>query len=155
MEHRDYLQRSIDLAADSAASGGGPFGAVIVGDGKVLAAASNKVTSSCDPTAHAEVVAIREACEYLQSHQLTGCVLYASCEPCPMCLGAIYWARLDAVYFAATREQAAAAGFDDSLIYREVAQPLSQRQIPFQHLADNDSERPFAQWHSNAGKTLY
>ncbi len=155
MNHNDGIARSIELAAVSAASGGGPFGAVIVKDGQVLAEASNQVTSSCDPTAHAEVAAIRLACERLGDHQLTGCTLYSSCEPCPMCLGAIYWARLDAVYFAATREQAAAAGFDDSLIYREVAQPLSQRQIPFQHLADNDSERPFTQWHSNAGKTLY
>lgn len=155
MEHLDYLQRSIDLAVDSAESGGGPFGAVIVAGGKVLAAASNKVTSSCDPTAHAEVVAIREACEYVQSHQLTGCVLYASCEPCPMCLGAIYWARLDAVYYAATREQAAEAGFDDSLIYREVALAPGERRISFTQLDDTRSQAPFAHWHHYSKKTPY
>ncbi|WP_305881941.1 nucleoside deaminase [Gilvimarinus sp. DA14] len=155
MNHNDFIARSIELAAASAASGGGPFGAVIVKDGQVLAEASNQVTGSCDPTAHAEVAAIRLACERLGDHQLTGCTLYSSCEPCPMCLGAIYWARLDAVYFAATRDQAAAAGFDDSLIYREVSQPLAQRQIPFQHIEAPQSERPFNEWQVNAEKTLY
>ncbi|WP_020208505.1 nucleoside deaminase [Gilvimarinus chinensis] len=155
MTQSDFLARSIELAAASAASGGGPFGAVIVKDGQVLAEASNQVTSSCDPTAHAEVAAIRLACERLGDHQLTGCTLYSSCEPCPMCLGAIYWARLDAVYFAATREQAAAAGFDDSLIYREVAQPLSQRQIPFHHLELTESNRPFHEWSLNVDKLAY
>ena len=154
-KHRHFLNRCIQLATEAAVSGGGPFGALVVKDGRVVAEAYNRVTNDCDPTAHAEVTAIRKACKALGSHQLTGAQLYSSCEPCPMCLGAIYWSRLDGVFYAASQAQAAAAGFDDSLIYREAARPAAERQIPFTHMHLPNSDRPFMQWQAFADKTLY
>ena len=109
---------------------GGPFGAVVVKDGEIIGRGSNRVTANNDPTAHAEVMAIREACQHLKSFQLTGCEIYASCEPCPMCLGAIYWARPDHIYYAAQREDCSEIGFDDSMIYHEIAVPPAERKIP-------------------------
>lgn len=153
--HEDYLQRCIELARHSAGSGGGPFAALVVRDGEVIAEACNRVTTDCDPTAHAEVTAIRAACRVLESHQLDGCIIYSSCEPCPMCLGAIYWARAEAVYYAATRHQAAAAGFDDSLVYREIDTPDGERQIPFFHLQTARAREPFTAWERFEAKTPY
>ncbi|HEY7884352.1 MAG TPA: nucleoside deaminase [Cellvibrionaceae bacterium] len=154
-QHRHYLDHCITLARQSAEAGGGPFAALVVKDGEVIAEACNRVTKDCDPTAHAEVSAIRAACRVLESHQLDGCIIYSSCEPCPMCLGAIYWARAKAVYYAATRYQAADAGFDDSLVYREIATPDSERLIPFVHLQTPLADAPFSAWNTLADKVRY
>lgn len=154
--HDTFMRRAIALARSSASTlTGGPFGAVIVRGDEIIAEGSNQVTGSNDPTAHAEVVAIREACRRIGSFQLEGCILYASCEPCPMCLGAIYWARLERVYYAATHTDAAAAGFDDSLIYSEISLQPAARSIPMiQTLADEGVE-PFHVWSATEGKVRY
>ena len=153
---RAYLLQAIELAREGVSAGlGGPFGCVIVRDGEVVGKGSNGVTSTNDPTAHAEMVAIRDACRRLGSYQLTDCVLYASCEPCPMCLGAIYWARPKRVVYAATREQAAAAGFDDAFIYREMEVPLAERRIAFELLADRGAEDVFRLWREKGDRSLY
>jgi guanine deaminase len=149
------LARCLELACESARTGGGPFSAIVVKDGQIIAEACNSVTRDCDPTAHAEVAVIRKACQQLGDHQLTGCTVYASCEPCPMCLGAIYWARADQVIFAASREEASEAGFDDSLVYREVQTPGPERQIPFIHRAPIDANAPFEQWSAFAERHAY
>jgi guanine deaminase len=153
--HESFMQEAIRLAVDSVARGGGPFGCVIVRDGQVIARGSNAVTSSFDPTAHAEVVAIREACRQLGHYQLAGCELYTSCEPCPMCFGAIYWARPKAVYFAATRHDAAAVGFDDEFIYEELAVAADKRKRVFVRLAPPETLQPFQAWQAKADKTEY
>ncbi|HZE82951.1 MAG TPA: nucleoside deaminase [Puia sp.] len=152
----EYLQLAIGLAKEGIGKGlGGPFGCIIVKDGEVIGRGSNRVTSSNDPTAHAEVVAIRDACGRLGAYQLTGCDLYASCEPCPMCLGAIYWARPRRVVYAATRYEAADAGFDDDLIYREINLPVGQRQIPFELQSQKEAAAVFEQWKRMGDKKLY
>ena len=150
-----FIRQAIEMAVANVRSAGGPFAALIVKDGTVIAAGSNQVTRGNDPTAHAEIVAIREACRVLGDFQLTGCDLYASCEPCPMCLGAIYWARPSRVYFAATHEEAAAAGFDDSFIYQQISVPHAERSIPMIHVADELRTTPFAEWGSKADRTRY
>lgn len=156
MNGEELMLRAIELAERNASSvTGGPFGAVVVKDGKVIAEASNTVTVDNDPTAHAEVNAIRKACAALGTFDLSGCELYTSCEPCPMCLAACYWAHIDKVYYAADREDAAAAGFDDSDIYREVALPVDGRRIPFVRILDKEGLRPFSLWASNDKKTEY
>jgi guanine deaminase len=153
---REYLREAIELARRGVAAGlGGPFGCVIVRDGQVVGRGCNAVTSSNDPTAHAEIVAIRDACRQLGNYQLSDCVLYASCEPCPMCLGAIYWARPKRVVYAATREQAGAAGFDDAFIYREIEVPSGERRIPFELMADRGAEEVFELWREKGDKSLY
>lgn len=134
---------------------GGPFGAVIVRQGKIIARGWNQVTSTNDPTAHAEVMAIRAACRKLGTFELTGCELYASCEPCPMCLAAIYWARLDKLYYGATRRDAARIDFDDALIYREISKPPSRRLIPAQNLLRSEAVKVFAEWSRKTDKTPY
>lgn len=145
--HLPFLKEALRLAKEGMAAGqGGPFGAVVVKDGEIIGRGYNRVLGSNDPTAHAEVTAIREACSHLGSFQLEGCVIYSTCEPCPMCLGAIYWARPDALYFAATREDAAAAGFDDAHIYRELALPLEARSIPMERLDLPGTAELFRQW---------
>ncbi|TDX00776.1 nucleoside deaminase [Dinghuibacter silviterrae] len=155
-EIRYYLQRAIDLSREGmTAAKGGPFGCVIVKDGVLLAEGYNRVTSENDPTAHAEVVAIREACRKLGTFQLEGCLLFSSCEPCPMCLGAIYWARPMAVYFAATRGDAARAGFDDAVIYGEIALEGADRSIPFTHVPMEGAEAVFEEWVNKAGRKEY
>lgn len=155
-EHSFFLRRCLDLAQQQATScGGGPFAALVVKDGQIIAEGGNLVTANNDPTAHAEVVAIRRACAALHSFQLSDCVVYSSCEPCPMCLGAIFWSRPAAVYFAATRHQAAAAGFDDSLIYQQIDLAGEQRQIPFCHLEVQGSDQPFEIWRKNAARKDY
>ena len=156
MNGEEQMLRAIELAERNASSvTGGPFGAVVVKDGKVIAEASNTVTVGNDPTAHAEVNAIRKACTALGTFDLSGCELYTSCEPCPMCLAACYWAHIDKVYYAADREDAAAAGFDDSDIYREVALPVDRRRIPFVHIMEKEGLRPFMLWNSNDKKVEY
>jgi guanine deaminase len=153
---RSYLHQAIDLAREGIRQGkGGPFGCVIVKDGEVIGKGNNQVTSSNDPTAHAEVVAIRTACAHLNSYQLAGCTVYASCEPCPMCLGAIYWARPDRLIFASTRLDAADAGFDDDLIYKEIALPASERLIPFEFMPEPEAIEVFKTWQKMSDKRLY
>ena len=154
---RAHLRRTIELAEENARSGqGGPFGALIVGpDGAVVAEAVNRVTPHHDPTAHAEVEALRKAGAALSTHDLEGCILVASCEPCPMCLGASYWARVDAIIFAATRHDAADAGFDDALIYEELPKPPEDRKLTMQHLEGVGAERPFEAWRENVQKIPY
>ena len=150
------MQRAGELALRKMReSGGGPFGAVIVRDGAVIAEGWNQVTPTNDPTAHAEIVAIRNACASLKSFSLEGCELYTSCEPCPMCLGAIYWARLERLYYANSRQDAARIGFDDDFIYREIALPLDGRTIPAVHVACDSAKLAFREWAASPDKTGY
>ena len=156
MYEKRFMEEAIRLAVENAKNGtGGPFGAVVVKDGKVIAACGNSVTPDHDPTAHAEVNAIREACRKLGVFQLEGCEVYASCEPCPMCLGAIYWARPAKVYYASTKEDAALAGFDDSFIYKEIALPEAGRSIPFLNEKEADAGKEFRLWKENEGNVKY
>ena len=151
-----FMQRAIALAVENVKSGaGGPFGAVIAKDGRIIAEGVNRVTQTNDPSAHAEVVAIREACRALGAFQLSGCELYTSCEPCPMCLGAIYWARPDRVFFGATAADAAAAGFDDSFIYQELRREPSHRKIPMTPIMREDALAAFRAWRDKAGRIDY
>jgi guanine deaminase len=151
-----FMQEAIALSFKAMRSGaGGPFGAIIVKDGKIIARGMNKVTANNDPTAHAEIVAIREACDHLQTFQLNGCELYTSCEPCPMCLGAIYWARPDKVYFANTKNDAANAGFDDQFIYEEINLNLSERKFACEQLCREDALKAFEEWKTKPDKVHY
>lgn len=151
-----FMREAIALALENVRSGaGGPFAALIVKDEQVIAKGTNRVTSANDPTAHAEIVAIREACRVLRNFQLEGCELYATCEPCPMCLGAIYWARPARVFFANTAMDAAEAGFDDSLIYEEIPRPHAQRRIPMIPMMREEALEAFRVWKSKADKTEY
>jgi guanine deaminase len=144
------------LASDNVRSGhGGPFGAVVVLDGRVIGEGVNQVTSSHDPTAHAEIVAIRDACRRLERFDLRGAVIYSSCEPCPMCLAAIYWARLDALYYAATREDAARAGFDDEALYEQMPLAPEARSLPCRTLLGEEGGEPFRLWLASAGRVPY
>ena len=155
MTHTELMQRAIQLAADNVLHGGGPFGAAIAREGEIVAEGVNRVTASRDPTAHAEVSAIRAACQKLKPFDLSGCEIFSSCEPCPMCLGAIYGARLSHLYFAAGQRDAAAAGFDDAAIYREFALAPSLRRLPSQVLLPAEGLRPFRLWAAQADKTPY
>lgn len=147
---KEFMQRAIELAGSNIKNlKGGPFGAVVVKDGKIIGEGSNHVIANNDPTAHAEIVAIREACKNLSSFQLDGCEIYSSCEPCPMCLGAIYWARPAKLYYAADRDDAAGADFDDSFIYKEVSLPIEDRQIPTIQLLKEESQAIFNEWKEN------
>lgn len=151
-----FMKRAIELSKMALQTGkGGPFGCVIVKDGKIVGEGHNQVTSTNDPTAHAEVVAIRNACKNLNSFQLEGCEVYTSCEPCPMCLGAIYWARPSKVYFANTREDAKQIGFDDSFIYDEIPLSISQRKIPMLSMNRNLALLVFEEWKNKSDKTEY
>lgn len=134
---------------------GGPFGCVIVKDGKIVGRGNNKVTSNNDPTAHAEIMAIRDACENLNTFQLEGCEIYTSCEPCPMCFGAIYWARPDKVYYGCSQQDAADINFDDEFIYKEIELPYEKRSIPFEQLAREIALEPFQKWSEKDNKTVY
>jgi len=150
------MRKAIALATENVASGaGGPFGAVVVRDGEIVATGVNLVTSTNDPTAHAEVVAIREACKALGDFQLTGCVVYTSCEPCPMCLAALYWSRCDAIFYGNAAADAAAVGFDDSFLYDEVARPLDQRKIPTKQLLGDEAIESFNAWRAQTDKIEY
>ncbi|MCX6300844.1 MAG: nucleoside deaminase [Bacteroidia bacterium] len=154
-DDRSLLQHAVKLACNGIKEGGGPFGAVITKNGRILSEANNRVVLSHDPTAHAEVLAIRKACEVLKSHDLTGCVIYASCEPCPMCLGAIYWSGIRKVVYASDRSDATASGFNDSMIYDEIKLAPSKRKIAFIHLPETGGEEAFRQWAQFEGKIPY
>jgi len=156
MTHKAFMQRAIELAQTGMESGaGGPFGAVVVKDNEIIAEGWNKVTSTNDPTAHAEVTAIRNACEKLGSFQLDNCVIYTSCEPCPMCLGAIYWARPLKVYYGCNRQDAADIAFDDQFIYDEIEAPIEQRKIPFLQIGQKEAIAVFKAWAEKDDKTAY
>ncbi len=156
MDIQSWMRRVLDLAVANVERGlGGPFAALVLRDGELIAEGSNRVTSANDPTAHAEVVAIREACRVLGHYQLAGCEIVTSCEPCPMCLGAIYWARPNRVFYAATHQEAAAAGFDDSLIYDELKVPARHRRIPLIRVPGLDGDAPFAAWNGKKDRIPY
>jgi guanine deaminase len=150
------MQQAIDLAVSSVHDGGGgPFGAVVVKDGEIVGRGRNQVTTLGDPTAHAEVQAIRDACRTLGTHVLVGCELYSSCEPCPMCLAATYWARIGAVFFASDRHDAAAAGFDDEQFYREFEKPVAERALAMEQLMRDESLEAFRAWEAKADREPY
>ena len=153
---KKFMREAIRLSIENVQSGnGGPFGTIIVKNGNIIASGVNKVTQSNDPTAHAEIVAIRSACETLGTFQLVGCEIYCSCEPCPMCLGAIYWARPDRIYFANTKEDAADINFDDNFIYNELDVSISQRKLPTTQLLRDEAQMAFTQWRESTAKTEY
>lgn len=154
--HDEWMRQAVDLALENVRSGaGGPFGALIVKDDRIIATGVNSVTATNDPTAHAEIVAIRAACQTLRSFQLTGCSIYTTCEPCPMCLGAIYWARPAAYYFSCTRQSAAEAGFDDAFIYDQLNVAAEQRTIPGYCILPGSALLPFIEWTASNRKVPY
>ena len=155
MKKQELMQRAIDLAVENVRNGGGPFGAVIARGGEIVAEGVNRVTSQHDPTAHAEVQAIRKACSKLNTFDLTGLDIYASCEPCPMCLGAIYWAHLDHLYFAGTKDDAARIGFDDAFIYKELPLPIHERKLPTEAMMNAEAQAPFVAWQEKEDKVEY
>lgn len=151
-----FMREAIRLSIENVEkNNGGPFGAIVVKQGQIIARGYNNVTSTNDPTAHAEIMAIREACRFLNSYQLTGCEIYASCEPCPMCLGAIYWARPDRLYFANTKIDAAAIDFDDQFIYEEIAKPLDKRTLFTRQLLREEALQAFQKWRQSEIKIAY
>jgi guanine deaminase len=155
-QHAHWMNEAIALARSGMRDhGGGPFGAVVVADGKIVGRGWNQVTRFLDPTAHAEITAIRDACRTLQRFELRGCVLYTSCEPCPMCLSAIYWARLDRIYYASTRHDAARIGFDDDFIYQQIPLELAARSLPMIQLPTDAATDLFSDWSANPDKILY
>ena len=151
----EFMKRAIELSIESVNKGGGPFGCVIVKDRKIVSEGSNKVTSTNDPTAHGEIVAIREACKKLNDFNLNGYELYSTCEPCPMCLSAIYWARIDKIYYANTREDAQKIDFDDSLIYSEFKKKIDKRKIPMIQMMRDEALKAFELWDKKADKVKY
>lgn len=155
MTKEELMQKAIELSEANVANGGGPFGAVIARDGKIVATGVNRVTAKHDPTAHAEVSAIRAACESLNTFDLSGCEIYTSCEPCPMCLGAIYWAHIDKIYFGNDKDDAKAIGFDDSFIYDELALPREGRKLPVEVLMEEEAMRAFNLWQKKTDKIEY
>ena len=155
MDDEEALRRAIALASENVGRGGGPFGAVVVRDGRVLGEGSNRVTLDNDPSAHAEIVAIRDACRRLGSFKLDGAVIYSSCEPCPMCWSAIQWSRAARLCFAADQIDAAAAGFDDAVFWREVGVPMDRRALPAKRLLQAEGRQPFAAWQAKPDKTAY
>lgn len=152
---KEFMLQAIDLSVENVANGGGPFGAVIVREGKVVATGVNRVTANNDPTAHAEVMAIREACRREGSFQLEGCTIYASCEPCPMCLGSIYWAGISRICFAGTKQDADAIHFGDKFIYEEMARPISGRAIPTEQFMREEALKAFRAWEQKTDKIEY
>lgn len=153
--HKEFMARAIQLSIESVDNGGGPFGAVIVKDGEIVAESSNSVTTDNDPTAHAEVNTIRKACKKLNTFDLEGCVIYSSCEPCPMCLGAIYWAHLDELYFANNKKDAGEIGFDDAFIYDELDLPYEKRKLKTNQFMRDEAIKAFEKWDEFEGKTEY
>ena len=151
----EFMKKAIDLSIESVNNGGGPFGCIIVKDNKIVSEGSNKVTSTNDPTAHGEIVAIRDACKELNNFSLNGCELYSNCEPCPMCLSAIYWARIDKIYYANTREDARKIDFDDSLIYTELQKNIDKRKIPMIQMMRNEALTAFEMWDKKTDKVKY
>lgn len=155
MGKKDFMRRAIALSEESVRTGGGPFGAVIVKDGVIVSEASNSVTIDHDPTAHAEVNAIRKATQKLGTFDLEGCEIYTSCEPCPMCLGAIYWAHLDRIYYANDRKDAARIGFDDDFIYKEIALKPQERHKQMEVLLSEEAKEAFRMWEADGDKAEY
>ena len=155
MDNKELMRRAIKLSMDSVRCGGGPFGAIIAKDGEIIAEGSNCVTIDCDPTAHAEVSAIRRACKKLGTFDLRGCVIYTSCEPCPMCLGAIYWARLDKIFYANDRKDAARIGFDDDFIYKEISLKPEDREKPSEILMREEALKAFRMWEDKEDRIVY
>ena len=152
---KEFMKRAIDLSLESVNKSGGPFGCIIVKENKIVAEGSNKVTSSNDPTAHGEIVAIREACKNLNTFTLAGCELYSSCEPCPMCLSSIYWSRIKKIYFANTRKDAQKIDFDDSLIYSELLKNINERKIPMIQMMRSEALKAFELWDKKTDKVKY
>ncbi len=151
----EFMKRAIELSLESVNKGGGPFGSVIVKDNRIIAEGSNEVTPSNDPTAHGEIVAIRKACKKLNKFNLDGYELYSTCEPCPMCLSAIYWARISKIYYANTREDARKIDFDDSLIYSEIQKIINERKIPMVQMMRNEALKAFELWDKKTDKVKY
>ena len=150
-----YMHRAIDLSIENVRNGGGPFGAVIVRDGEIIAEGVNRVTANLDPTAHAEVSAIRNACQHVKDFRLKGCTIYTSCEPCPMCLSAIYWAGIDRIYYANTKKDAEAIGFGDNFIYEELRKGNASRSIPMRSLMRQEAQQAFRDWSEKEDKVEY
>lgn len=155
MTDREFMQQAIDLSIDNVKNDGGPFGAVIVKDGKIIAKGVNRVTANNDPTAHAEVSAIREACSKAKTFNLKGCTIYTSCEPCPMCLSAIYWAGISKIYYGNTKHDADRIGFGDSFIYDELDKPAEKRTIPAEPLMREEAQKAFEDWEQKEDKIEY
>jgi tRNA(Arg) A34 adenosine deaminase TadA len=155
IEDEKFMQQAIDLSIENVANGGGPFGAVIVRNGEVIATGTNRVTANCDPTAHAEVSAIRAACAKVKNFKLTGCTVYTSCEPCPMCLSALYWAGVDRIFYGNTKSDAKAINFDDSFIYDQIALSGSERAIPCINIMRDEALAGFKAWSDKEDKVLY
>tara|TARA_B100000029_G_C17079888_1_gene780127 strand:+ start:163 stop:627 length:465 start_codon:yes stop_codon:yes gene_type:complete len=151
----EFMKRAIELSIESVDKGGGPFGCIIVKNDEIISEGSNKVTSTNDPTAHGEIVAIRNACKKINSFSLSGCELYSTCEPCPMCLSAIYWARIKKIYYANTRKDAQKIDFDDSLIYSELQKNLDKRKIPMIQMMRNEALKAFELWDKKTDKVKY
>ena len=149
------MKRTIDLSIESVKKNGGPFSSIVTKNNKIIAEGSNKVTSTNDPTAHGEIVAIRDACKKLNTFNLSGCELYSSCEPCPMCLSAIYWSRIDKIYYANTREAARKIDFDDSLIYSELKKNINERKIPMTQMMRDEALKAFELWDKKTDKVKY
>lgn len=154
-QDREFMREAIRLANESVKNGGGPFGSVVVKEGEIIAGSANSVTIDKDPTAHAEVNAIRKACSKLGTFDLSGCVIYTSCEPCPMCLGAIYWAHIDRIYYGNTKKDAAEIDFADDFIYKELDKPIGERSVPFIPLLRNESIHTFQMWSKKDDKIEY
>lgn len=155
-QHEKFMKLAIQLSEKNVLDNiGGPFGAVIVKDGKVIAKSANKVTTTNDPTAHAEVSAIRLACKKLKMFDLSGCVIYTSCEPCPMCLSAVYWAKIDLIYYANTKQDADDIGFSDKFIYDELKKPMNKRQLPIKQMMRDEAQQAFKLWEQSAMRTEY
>lgn len=155
MKREYFMRKAIELAIENVKNGGGPFGALIVHNNKIVATGVNRVTSNNDPTAHAEIMAIRSACSKLGTFNLSGCEIYTSCEPCPMCLGAIYWSHIDKIYYGANQYDAAAIDFDDSFIYRELELNVADRKKPMENLLHDEALTPFNVWRSKDDKIVY
>lgn len=155
MDKIALMRRAIALSQQSMSQNGGPFGAVVSLNGKIIGEGMNRVAATRDPTAHAEISAIRAACAEVKSHQLTGCEIYTSCEPCPMCLGAIWWSRISGIYYGNTQTDAAAIGFDDNAFYRELSLPAAQRTVASEQLCGHEASLVFAEWRKNPQLTLY
>ena len=155
MKHEEYMREAIRLSIENIKQGGGPFGAVVVKDGQIIATGTNRVTATCDPTAHAEVSAIRQAAKALNSFDLSGCDIYTSCEPCPMCLGAIYWAHIDRMFYGNTKTDAKNIGFDDSFIYDEIDLRIEDRRLKAQQLLPEEAIKAFQAWENDTDKIPY
>ena len=155
MNHDVLMKKAIELSIKNTKNNGGPFGAVISKNGEIISKSVNRVTKDNDPTAHAEILAIRKAAKQLKTFDLSGCTIYCSCEPCPMCLGAIYWARIDKIFYACNRSDAKNHGFDDEYLYKEINLPIGQRKISFNQLLRNEALEAFEKWEMNEKKTWY